>query len=224
MQNLFVGLFLMVSAGAADLPSGSGFADLPPGVGFFEQTLGEFNQVAWGLEGGLYAFDTRSAGVGPAPCTGTCTFNFTASPRPLWFFFGPGYVVIPTLDFTGPAVTASATCTPCRAPPNQYDTFWGPAAITVRGVVRFVSTGDASQSREFNIIGSGVARAENHFNQALGPWNWSSTRYDFTYAVVPEPNALILFAEGLVLVFILLRSRKARTRGFPFLSAPTTAP
>ena len=211
----------MVSAGAVDLPSGSGLPDLPSGVGFFEQTLGEFNQVAWRLEGGLYGYDTRSAGVGPAPCTGTCIFNFTASPRPLYFFFGPGYVVIPTLDFTGPAVAATATCTPCRTPPNQYDTFWGPVAITVRGVVRFVSTADASQFREFNIIVSGVARAENHFNQAVGPWNNSTTRYEFTYAVVPEPNGLVLLAEGLVFVFLLLRSRKARTRGFPFSSATT---
>jgi PEP-CTERM motif len=203
-QSLLAGLFLTLASGSAELSSGSGF---------FQQILGEFNQVSWGLDSGLTGVDARSTGVGPAPCTGACPFNFTAAPASLPFANSGGYVVIPSFRFSGPTVTATAICTPCNTPPNQYDTFWGPAAISLTGVVRFVSSADPTQFTEFNIVGSGTARAENHFNQAPGPWNYSATRYEFRYTVVPEPEVLLLFGAGAIGLLVVTRQRERRRTG-----------
>ncbi len=45
-----------------------------------------------------------------------------------------------------------------------------------------------------------------------GPWNYSTVRYDFTYAVVPEPRPVLLVGGGLALLMlgrVRPRERKA---------------
>ena len=200
-SNFFTSLLLALAVGNT----------AAPGHGFFEQILGDPNPVTWDI-GGITASGIQSTGVGPAPCFGTCTFDFSVTPRNLPFASIPGYTILASFNFFGPATTAVATCLGLNCEGRSYETTWGPVPITMTGRMRWINSTSPSEFEDIFIAGSGFAQALNHHEFPVGPWNYSQTRYEFDYVrvatIVPEPAGGALLGCGIGFVVVVLTTRR----------------
>ena len=183
------------------------------GHGFFEQILGDPNQVTWDI-GGITSAGALSTGIGPVPCFGTCTFDFSATAQNLPVAIIPGYTIFAAFSFYGPATTAVATCVGLTCDGRGYATTWGPVPITMTGRLRWFNNARPSEFEDIFIAGSGIAQAFNRYELPVGPWNYSQTRYEFDYArvpaIVPEPVGGALVASGIGFVAVVLITRRRR--------------
>lgn len=189
------------------IPAVAHARQLTSGAGVVEAIAGDPSQLFWSVAGGVSALDNRSIAFAPAPCTGTCSYDFARTISALPVGTSGRFAVLPSFAFAAPVVVAQAVCTVCAPGPRPaYTTLWANVPITVTGTMRFVSLDDPLDVRTFGIAGSGVARAENaYFPGDPGPWNFSVVHYDFTYTVVPEPSSLALLGFGVVGVAIARR-------------------
>ncbi len=210
--NIFANLLLALSLGGADIPAQAGF---------FESLVAENGQVSWGL-GDVGTTDLGNSRVGPGNCTGSCTFDFSATPENLPFAFRGFTAYRAQFSFFGPATSAVADCSADACAGRSWTTTWGPVPITMTGILRWSDIRRPTEFFEFRIAGSGTARATNHYDLPIGPWNYSTARYDFDWVVVqdvvPEPEGLSLVCCAIGLLVVFVKRRGAKSSG----AIPTT--
>jgi hypothetical protein len=195
------------------VPLTIGAQDFPSGIGFVESVVGDPGVVRWSLST-IGGFDLRNSGIAPAFCTGTCRYDFNNvfSDELRFGTFGLD-LVRPTLVFHGPVATTTASCGPVFPPfPTNCLARWPTVSITVTGDVRLISTVVPGLERRVSIVGTGTAWAETQVSLGNpGPWDYRQLRYDFTYAVVPEPGVTSLLLIGFAGVGVW--GRRLSTRG-----------
>jgi hypothetical protein len=204
LTMLLTGLLLSVPTVAATLPDGQGR--------YWQMTGGSDAVEWWFLAGGLESqFPGRRSLPAPDVCRGLCAFDFSA----VGTGFGlrhDNYTITPTMRFVGPVVEALAVCRGCLPSHEIWETHWGPVPIQMTGSVEYRSMTDPLDVTVILVAGHGVATADNYYYSNEGPWNYSTVRQDFTYAVLPEPRAVLLVGGGLALLMLgRVRPRERKT-------------